>query len=132
MNVQQGIKQKGLVMAFGALAMSGAWQAAAEEVAMGTVVVTATRTEIEEFKAPANISVISRETLENGQYSNLSEALKDVPGVTVLNYGASGANYTANSLLVNGTEPEVYPHLHSGLHIYIVSFCKHVLTLRRY
>ena len=104
MNVQQAIKQKGLVMAFGALAMSGAWQAAAEEVAMGTVVVTATRTEIEEFKAPANISVISRETLENGQYSNLSEALKDVPGVTVLNYGARGANYTANSLLVNGTE----------------------------
>ena len=71
---------------------------------MGTVVVTATRTEIEEFKAPANISVISRETLENGQYSNLSEALKDVSGVTVLNYGASGANYTANSLLINGTD----------------------------
>ena len=29
-------------------------------------------------------------------------------------------------------KPEVYPHLHSGLHIYIVSFCKHVLTLRCY
>ena len=31
-----------------------------------------------------------------------------------------------------GLYPEVCPHLHSGLHIYIVSFCKHVLTLRRY
>ena len=85
MKVQQGMKQKKLVLAVGVLAMSGTWQAAAQDVAMGTVVVTATRTEIEEFKAPANIIVITREALENGQYSSLSEALKDVPGVTIQN-----------------------------------------------
>ena len=104
MHLQQHKINKALALVFGLSAMAGLSSASAQEKAMGTVVVTATRTEIEEFKAPANISVITRETLENGQYSNLSEALKDVPGVTIQNYGASGANYTSNSLLINGTD----------------------------
>ena len=103
MQAQQGRKQNKLVMTVGALAMAGAWAAVAQEKSMGTVVVTATRTPIEAFEAPANISVVTRETLEEKHYRDLGEALKDVPGVTIMNYGSTGANYSANSLMINGS-----------------------------
>lgn len=76
---------------------------AGEERNLSAVVVTATRTPIEEFKAPANISVITREDLENGQYPDLGAALKDMPGLTIQNYGASGGNYSSNSIYINGS-----------------------------
>ncbi|MFT3960484.1 TonB-dependent receptor plug domain-containing protein [Propionivibrio sp.] len=106
MKKNQGDGQRRQAAATGLAALTllaAPWLASAQEAAMGTVVVTATRTPIEEFKAPANISVITRETLDEKRYHDLGEALKDVPGVTIMNYGSSGANYSANSLMINGT-----------------------------
>ena len=57
-------------------------------------VVTATRTPVKVFDANANISVITREEIENAHYETLEDALRTTPGVQTLNYGnkASGAS----------------------------------------
>src|SRR5690606_36933280 len=48
---------------------------------MGTVVVTASGFEQDIREAPASISVVTREQLERGAYKDLTDALRDVPGV---------------------------------------------------
>lgn len=69
---------------------------------LNPVVVTAQRTENKVFDTQANISVISRKELDEKHYTDLGDALKDVPGVNLQNYGASGDNYTSNRLYING------------------------------
>jgi iron complex outermembrane receptor protein len=50
------------------------------------VVISATRSEQRSFDAPAAISVVDRDTIQNGgPQINLSESLNRVPGLTVLN-----------------------------------------------
>ncbi|WP_087024204.1 TonB-dependent receptor domain-containing protein [Thaumasiovibrio subtropicus] len=73
-----------------------------------TIVVTASGYEHIVTEAPATISVITRETLENRSYKDLTDALRDIPGVTVTGGGDSRdisirgmpAKYTA--ILVDG------------------------------
>ena len=57
-------------------------------------VVTATRTPVKVFDANANISVVTREEIENAHYETLEDALRTTPGIQTLNYGnkASGAS----------------------------------------
>lgn len=52
-----------------------------------SMVVTASGYEQSEIKAPASISVISREDLENRYYRDITDALTSVPGVTVTGGG---------------------------------------------
>ena len=54
------------------------------------MVVTATRTPVEAFKANANISVITKKEIEERHYQDLSEALRMVPGVYIGNYSVAG------------------------------------------
>jgi iron complex outermembrane receptor protein len=50
------------------------------------VVISATRSEQRSFDAPAAISVVDRDTIQNaGPQINLSESLNRVPGLTILN-----------------------------------------------
>lgn len=85
-------------------AMSGGVACAADAVyELNPVVVTASRTEQDVFDTEANISVVTRKQLEESHYSDLGDVLKDVPGVNFQNYGASGENYTSNSLYINGS-----------------------------
>lgn len=99
------------VAAFGlqgaALAQSS--DAAATEKTLTTVVVTAAGYEQEVKDAPASITVIPREKLEQGAYTNLHDALRDVPGVILtpsdnnsndISLRGMGANYTL--ILVDG------------------------------
>lgn len=51
------------------------------------VVVTASGFEQQITNAPASISVVSREQLERGYYQNVTDALRDVPGVVVTGGG---------------------------------------------
>lgn len=74
-----------------------------EEFALDELVVTASRTEQKAFDTQADITVITREDLEKKHYTDLGDALKDVPGVTLQNYGLTGENYTANRLYINGS-----------------------------
>lgn len=74
------------------------------EYFLDTMVVTATRTPVEAFRANANISVVTRETIEKNHYSNVQDALRDVPGVTIAGYGNTGEVYSSNSLILNGSD----------------------------
>ncbi|MFA0156602.1 TonB-dependent receptor [Vibrio sp. 10N.261.46.A3] len=79
-----------------------------EATTMETMVVTAAGYEQVVTEAPASISVITREQLENRSYKDLTDALRDVPGVIVTGGGSSQdisirgmpAEYTA--ILVDG------------------------------
>ena len=87
-------------------------QAWAEEVKdeykMDGVVVTASKIEEDPFKTAANVDVITRAMIEANHYINISEALKNVPGVTIQNYGTGGENYSSNSIYINGTSNVVF------------------------
>lgn len=81
---------------------------AQEAEALDDVVVTATGHQQQIRQAPASISVIERDTLEDKAYRDVTDALKDVPGVVVTGGGSSqdislrgmGAKYTL--MLVDG------------------------------
>jgi len=83
--------------------------AAQDNRAMETVVVTAGGHEQQIKEAPASISVVTREELEKRAYTNLHDALRDVPGVVLtpsdnnsndISLRGMGANYTL--ILVDG------------------------------
>lgn len=73
-----------------------------------TIVVTATGYEQEVAKAPASISVITAEEIEKKSYNDVSDALKNVPGVYIqgggsnktINIRGMGSDYTL--LLIDG------------------------------
>lgn len=73
-----------------------------------TIVVTASGYEQQIKSAPASISVINREELSNKPFRDLTDALKDIPGVVVTGSGANtdisirgmGAGYTL--ILIDG------------------------------
>ncbi|MDF2928124.1 MAG: cirA 4 [Anaerospora sp.] len=74
-----------------------------QEFALDQVVVTATKTPVKQFEANANITVITKEKIEQQHYSNLEQALRDVPGVSVNNYGSPGYDQS-NKLRINGSD----------------------------
>lgn len=75
-----------LASTISALASSTLW--AQESPRLNDMVVTASGFEQQITNAPASISVVSREQLERGHYQNVTDALRDVPGVTVTGGGA--------------------------------------------
>lgn len=75
-----------------------------DEYSFDQVVVTATKTPQKEFDANANITVITREQIENNHYHDLAEALRNVPGVYIANYGGGVGYESSNSLRINGSD----------------------------
>ncbi len=67
---------------------------------LNPVVITATRTETEVDKTAASITVISREQIEQAQFRQLADALRTVPGMTVVNPGVTG---NVATVLTRGT-----------------------------
>jgi iron complex outermembrane receptor protein len=72
------------------LATQPAWgqaqQSPAPEQSLADVVVSASRSEQRSFDVPASIQSVGREEIEGGgPQVNLSESLKRVPGLTILN-----------------------------------------------
>lgn len=83
--------------------------AGAQEQRMSDVVVTASGFEQQIKEAPASISVVTREELAKGSYTNLHDALRDVPGLNLMpsdnnskdiSLRGMGAEYTL--ILVDG------------------------------
>ena len=67
-------------------AFSAQAQTAAAPAQLDPVTVSAERSRQTTFDAPAAISAVTRETIDNGGVQvNLSEVLNRVPGITVLN-----------------------------------------------
>lgn len=94
---------------------TGAWAQAAEsgadsktETTLATVVVTAAGSAQDIRDAPASISVVPREDLENKAYRDINDALAEVPGVVLSGGGdrqdislrGMGAKYT--QILIDG------------------------------
>lgn len=69
-----------------------------QEFALDEVVVTANRMENKLVDTPANVSVVTAEEMERKNIQNAIEAVKNVPGVTVL----SGARNDESYISING------------------------------
>ncbi|MDR0578844.1 MAG: TonB-dependent receptor [Candidatus Accumulibacter sp.] len=86
MKMRQEKKRKKLIGALGMAALTGTWQASAQEPAradesLGEVVVTASRIEQHSLEAPASVSVVSAEKLEETGAARPTDALTArVPG----------------------------------------------------
>jgi hemoglobin/transferrin/lactoferrin receptor protein len=74
-----------LLLALLVLCPGGSQEAAAEELEMDTVRVTATRVEKDLFEVPASVSVVTEEEIQENPTSSLAELLRDIPGVEVHN-----------------------------------------------
>lgn len=71
----------------GSILLATNTQAAQPKSSTETMVVTASGFEQAEITAPASISVITRDELENKYYRDVTDALKTVPGVTITGGG---------------------------------------------
>ncbi|MBI3388345.1 MAG: TonB-dependent receptor [Deltaproteobacteria bacterium] len=82
-----------------------AWAAEEEqaEKSLGTVVVTATRTEQPIEAATNSVSVISAQDIANRQTQTVSDALRDTPGVDVVQPGSTG---TAAGVFIRGADTD--------------------------
>ena len=60
------------------------------EAESADVVVSATRIPIPEEESPASVSVITAEDLEEKQIERVADALREVPGLSVVQTGAPG------------------------------------------
>ena len=78
-----------LSLAAAGLLAGAAAQAQQAETTMSTVVVTASGFEQAVEDAPASITVVPRAELEKKSYKDVTDALKDVPGVVVTGGGSS-------------------------------------------
>ncbi|MGP9665660.1 TonB-dependent receptor plug domain-containing protein, partial [Halomonas sp. AOP22-C1-8] len=66
-----------------ALGLTAGAANAQENTQLNNMVVTASGYEQTLNSAPASISVVTREELEQNQFSNIAEAIKDIPGVDI-------------------------------------------------
>lgn len=74
---------------------------------LAPIVVTASRTEQSILKAKADMSVVGRDEIEKMHMDNVEEALRTVPGVQFLNYGANGLNANLSGVRINGSKDVV-------------------------
>ena len=81
-------------------------QDAVSEHSLDETVVTATRTPVQELKANANITFITAKDIEKRHYTDLTQALRDVPGVTVNQYAPAGYN-NSSAFYINGSKDVV-------------------------
>ena len=96
----------GVVSLGGVQAFAADEDRTADEHMHGETVVTATRTPNKELKANANITVITGKDIERRHYTDLTQALRDVPGVTVNQYASAGYN-NSTKFYINGSEDVV-------------------------
>lgn len=72
-----------------------------QEFALEDMVVTATRTESKVVDVPVNTTVISAEKIADRNYLDVADALKDVPGATVMDTGVGAYE---KKVVLNGDE----------------------------
>lgn len=72
-----------------------------QEFALDDMVVTATRTESKMVDVPVNATVISAEKIADRHYLDVADALKDVPGATVLDTGVGAGE---KKVVLNGDD----------------------------
>ena len=93
----------GLMSTGGGQAFAADADSSASEHMLDETVVTATRTPNKELKADANITVITGKDIERRHYTDLTQALRDVPGITINQYAPAGYN-NSTKFYMNGSE----------------------------
>ena len=86
-----------LVCAIAAATWASTPVSAAEPVELSNVVVTASGFQQQIKEAPASISVVTREQLEKKSYRDVTDALRDIPGV-VITGGASSSDISIRGM----------------------------------
>lgn len=71
---------------------------------LDAIVVTANRTPQKITETNADVSVVTRQEIETMHIQNVEEALRTVPGVQFLNYGANNIDHTMNGVRINGSK----------------------------
>ena len=94
------------VLSLGGHAFAADASDTADEHALGETVVTATRTPNKELKTDANITVITGKDIERRHYTDMKQALRDVPGVVVNQYSQAGYN-NSDAVYINGSDDVV-------------------------
>lgn len=99
-NMSKGLLMTALIC--GTMNMTNYAQAAEpQEFVLDEYVVTAARTETKLVDTPANVTVIDGSRIEERRYTDVSEALKDVPGATVID---DGTGATEKKIYLNGDD----------------------------
>lgn len=101
---------KKLAIAAAVLATLGGYSVYAEDIPVYTldaVVVTANRTETKELDTNADVSVVTARDIEQHHYKDVSEAIQNVPGVSMQNQGGNGQTYFSNKVYINGSDKVV-------------------------
>lgn len=94
------------VVLFSILALGHSFTVSANEqtYALDEMVVTASRVATSQFTSNANVDVVTRREIENKHFTNIGEAIKNLPGVNVQNMGSTGEAYADNTLYINGSK----------------------------
>lgn len=80
----------------------------ADVYALNPYVVTATRTPMTLSKVPANVTVVEGDALRASHTTDLSQALRNVPGVTIGNYGTGVGYENSNRFYINGSNSVIW------------------------
>lgn len=97
MKAQQGWKKNKLSVAVGVAAMAASWPGAAQESALETIVVTASRIEQSTLEAPSNVSVVTKDTLEKSGAIRVGDALTAKVPSFYMRGGGTGTSGKINS-----------------------------------
>ena len=75
------------------------------EITLDTMIVTAGRVPARITDAKADISVVTRQQMEDMHLTNVEDALRTVPGVQMSSYGGPGGiNSNINTVRINGSK----------------------------
>jgi vitamin B12 transporter len=102
----------------GILIVIGPWTAAAQqsssspspsptEVEAEAIVVSATRTEIPEDRSPASLTVVDSQEMEEKQIERVADALREVPGLSIVQTGTPGQLTSVFTRGLNSNQTQV-------------------------
>lgn len=90
-----------LVVFCGLLSLLNSANLHAENVKLDEIVVTATRTEVPRSQIPGSVTVMTEKDIESAQVSNVSDLLRNIPGIDVVQQGGAGKT---TSIFIRGGE----------------------------
>lgn len=108
----QRFRLSALALALATLPSMGLANDASETLNINEVVVTASGYEQQLIEAPASITVIGKEQLEGKYYRDVTDALQDIPGVSI--EGGAGGKLESTSINIRGLGEEYTMFLVDG------------------
>lgn len=85
----------------------GSFSVQAEETpvySLDAIVVTANRTPEKQLDSNASVSVVTAQEIEQKHYTDVAQAVKNVPGVFIDTHGAGSQSYSSDQIYINGSK----------------------------